>query len=219
MRPTAVDTVIFDLGGVLSTSGRPSDIARRFPDHEPDHVLRVLMGDHGTDTDHPWHRLERGEITLDEHRDLTAELLAAAGIAPALPRPSSDSGARFGFSANAPVVELVHELRSHGIRLGVLTNNVREFRPLWWDMLPFTDLFDDIVDSHEVGLRKPDPAVYQLALARLDATAARTAFLDDLASNVAAADSVGMVGVLVEADPVPAVTRVRELVGLTPLSR
>lgn len=210
-----VDTVIFDLGGVLSTSGRPSDIARRFPDHDPDRVLRVLMGDYGTDTDHPWHRLERGEITLDEHRQLTAELLAAAGIAPAAPRPSSGPGARFGFELNPPVVELVHELRSHGLTLGVLTNNVREFRSLWWDLLPFTELFDDVVDSHEVGLRKPDPAVYQLALARLDAAAERTAFLDDVASNVAAADAVGMVGVLVEADPRPAVARVRELTGLT----
>lgn len=217
----AVDTVIFDLGGVLSRSGRPSDIARRYPGHDPEHVLRVLMGDYGTDTDHPWHRLERGEITLDEHRALTATLLTEAGIDPAPPPASSTStggtgGRRFSFEPNGPVVDLVHDLRAHGVRLGVLTNNVREFRPFWRDMLDFDTLFDDVVDSHEVGMRKPNPAVYQLAVARLGADPVRTAFLDDVASNVAAANAAGLVGVMVDPDPTDAVTTVRTLTGLGP---
>ena len=68
-------------------------------------------------------------------------------------------------------------------------------------MLPFDELFDDVVDSHEVGVRKPNPAIYQLALARLGAEAGRTAFLDDVATNVSAAEGVGMRGVLVDEDP------------------
>ena len=174
--------------------------------------MRVLMGDYGTDSDHPWHRLERGEISLAEHRELTTALLTAAGIEP-LPAPAPGAP-RMRFEPNGPVVDLVNDLRSHGVRLGVLTNNVREFRPLWWDLLPFDDWFDDIVDSHEVGLRKPDPAIYQLALGRLGAAAERTAFLDDVATNVDAATRVGMVGVLVDDDPLPAVATVRALVGL-----
>lgn len=212
MTSAAVDTVIFDLGGVLARNGRPKDIAKRYPDHHPDTVMRVLMGDYGTDSDHPWHRLERGEISLAEHRELTSALLTAAGIDP-LPAPAPGTP-RMRFEPNAPVVDLVNDLRNHGVRLGVLTNNVREFRPLWWDLLPFDDWFDDIVDSHEVGLRKPDPAIYQLALGRLGAVAERTAFLDDVATNVDAATRVGMVGVLVDDDPLPAVATVRALVGL-----
>ncbi|MEI6402390.1 MAG: HAD family phosphatase [Actinomycetota bacterium] len=212
MTSAAVDTVIFDLGGVLARNGRPKDIAKRYPDHHPDTVMRVLMGDYGTDSDHPWHRLERGEISLAEHRELTGALLIAAGIEP-LPVPAPGTP-RMRFEPNAPVVDLVNDLRSHGVRLGVLTNNVREFRPLWWDLLPFDDWFDDIVDSHEVGLRKPDPAIYQLALGRLGAVAERTAFLDDVATNVDAATRVGIVGVLVDDDPLPAVATVRALVGL-----
>jgi epoxide hydrolase-like predicted phosphatase len=212
MTTAAVDTVIFDLGGVLARNGRPKDIAKRYPDHHPDTVMRVLMGDYGTDSDHPWHRLERGEISLAEHRELTNALLTAAGIDP-LPAPAPGAP-RMRFEPNTPVVDLVGDLRSHGVRLGVLTNNVREFRPLWWDLLPFDDWFDDIVDSHEVGLRKPDPAIYQLALGRLGAVAERTAFLDDVATNVDAATRVGIVGVLVEDDPLPAVATVRALVGL-----
>jgi len=212
MTSAAVDTVIFDLGGVLARNGRPKDIAKRYPDHHPDTVMRVLMGDYGTDSDHPWHRLERGEISLAEHRELTGALLIAAGIEPLqVPAPGTP---RMRFEPNAPVVDLVNDLRSHGVRLGVLTNNVREFRPLWWDLLPFDDWFDDIVDSHEVGLRKPDPAIYQLALGRLGAVAERTAFLDDVATNVDAATRVGIVGVLVDDDPLPAVATVRALVGL-----
>ena len=214
MASAAVDTVIFDLGGVLSRNGRPKDIATRYPDHHPDVVMRVLMGDYGTDSDHPWHRLERGEISLAEHRELTAALLEAAGIEP-LPAPAPGTP-RMRFEPNTPVIDLVTELRGYGIRLGVLTNNVREFRPLWWDLLPFEEWFDDIVDSHEVGLRKPDPAIYQLALARLGSVAERTAFLDDVATNVDAASRVGMVGVMVDDDPLPAVAAVRARVGLNP---
>ena len=213
---STVDTVIFDFGGVIARNGRPRDIARRFPDLDPDVVVRALMGDYATDGDHPWHRLERGEITLAEHRALSRDLLAAAGI-DSLPIPDSSSPApQLQFERNEPVIELIHDLRANGVRLGLLTNNVRELRPLWWPMLPFEELFDDIVDSHEVGMRKPNPAIYQLALARLGAEATRTAFCDDVSSNVDAANSVGMVGVLVDEDPLPAVASVRTLAGLAP---
>lgn len=210
MRTAVVDTVIFDLGGVLARNGRPSDLVARFPDHDPETVVRLVMGPYGDDTDHPWHRLERGEITFAEYREANAALLAEAGVQPS----SSSAAAGIEFEPNEPVVALVYELRAAGLRLGVLTNNVRELRPLWWGLLPFDELFDDVVDSHEVGVRKPDPAIYQLALERLGATARRTAFLDDIASNVAAADRLGMVGVLVEDDPLPAVATVRGLTGL-----
>jgi epoxide hydrolase-like predicted phosphatase len=113
------------------------------------------------------------------------------------------------------VVQLAHDLRAAGLKLGVLTNNVREFRDGWRTMLPFDTMFDDVIDSHEVGMRKPNPAIYQLALSRLGVAAERTAFLDDAPTNVVAADAVGMLGVLVEVDPSDAVTRVRALAGLS----
>ena len=82
-------------------------------------------------------------------------------------------------------------------------------------MMPFEDWFDDIVDSHEVGLRKPNPAIFQLALARLGAEAGRTVFLDDVATNVSAAESVGIHGMLVDEDPTDAIAAVRRLVGFS----
>lgn len=213
----SIDAVIFDLGGVLAANGRHSDFARRFPPEHADTVIRIFVGDYGEDGDHPWHRLERGEITLEENRRLNKIALEAAGITLPPPPPPSADGAPaplMVFTPNEPVVHLAHELRAAGLRLGVLTNNVREFRDGWRSMLPFGEMFDDVIDSHEVGMRKPNPAIYQLALERLGVPADRTAFLDDAPTNVVAASAVGMVGIQVDEDPTDAVTRVRRLAGL-----
>jgi len=210
-----IDAVIFDLGGVLARTGRLADFAARYPDHDAATITGILMGDYADDTDHPWHRLERGEMTLAENREINRAALAAIGVE--MP-PASPQGATAGltFEVNVPVIELVAELRdaSPRIRLGVLTNNVLEFRPMWWDMLPFEEWFDDIVDSHEVGLRKPNPAIYELALSRLGVTAPRAAFLDDVASNLVPARNLGMHAVLVEDDPSAAIATVRQLADL-----
>jgi len=210
-----IDAVIFDLGGVLSSTGRPSDVARRFP-HDPlEVVLEVVMGDYGHDTDHPWHRLERGEISMNVYRESLAELVMKAGLTP-VPESNDESRSEepFRFEPCEPMIELVHDLRSEGIKVSVLTNNIREFRPLWWSMIDFPSIFDDVVDSHEVGLRKPNPAIYELALQRLNTKPQNTAFLDDAVSNVKAANMVGLHGIWVERDPQPAISAVRQLAGL-----
>jgi 23S rRNA-/tRNA-specific pseudouridylate synthase len=69
-----IDAVIFDFGGVLASNGRPSDVAKRFPNDPVDKVMKVMMGDYGQDTDHPWHRLERGEISMVEATPKTGRL-------------------------------------------------------------------------------------------------------------------------------------------------
>ena len=209
-----IDAVIFDLGGVLAANGRHSDFAARFPADKAEQVRSIMLGDYGTDGDHPWHRVERGEITLREVRQLNREALAAAGIELPTPSPSANGAPMLEFVVNEPVAELVRGLRTAGFRLGVLTNNIAEFKAQWRTMLPFDDLFDDVVDSHEVGMRKPNPAIYQLALARLGSVPGRTAFLDDVPSNVAAAEAVGMRGVVVDEDPTEAVATVRRWAGL-----
>lgn len=207
-----IDTVIFDVGGVLAATGRHSDFARRFAPEHAAQVTKIFVGDYAQDGDHPWHRLERGEITLEENRRLNRIALDEAGIQ--LPVPPPGGAPMIVFTASEPMVELVKELRAASIRLGVLTNNVLEFREGWRSMMPFDEWFDDIVDSHEVGLRKPNPAIYQLALARLGADAGRTAFLDDVPTNVSAAESVGIRGVLVDEDPTEAIAITRRLAGL-----
>ena len=219
-----IDAVIFDFGGVLASNGRPTDVAKRFPNDPVDKVMKVMMGDYGQDTDHPWHRLERGEISMLEYREQLAPLVIEAGLQMSegalLPPPTnsstaqSQSGTGFAFEPNHSVIDLVHELKSSGFRLGVLTNNVRELRHAWWPMLDFANIFDDVVDSHEVGMRKPNRAIYELALNRLGVEAHRAAFLDDAQSNVDAASALGIHGIWVDIDPTQAVHSVRQLANL-----
>jgi len=212
---TSVTTVIFDLGGVLSSSGRALDVVKRFPDHPADEVMAVMLGDYAADTDHPWHRLERGEISLADYRSAVGRLIGEAGFTMREPEPSTPrQGLNFEFVRSDDMFRLVHDLRDHGCRLGVLTNNIREFRDRWRSIMDFDTLFDDVVDSHEVGMRKPHRSIYELSLSRLGAQPHEAAFLDDMEVNVRAASALGMHGVLVELDQRPAIERVRSLVGL-----
>lgn len=198
-------------------NGGPRDFTRRYPDHDPQVIAEIVMGPHHLDTEHQWHRVERGEITLDECRAITKKMLEDAGIVAAVPAnsaPKTTSGTQssgFAFELNTEMVTLVHDLKDAGIKIGILTNNVKEFRPLWWPLMDFNTVFDVIVDSHEVKMRKPNPAIYHLTLERLGATASRTAFLDDLEANVHAATAVGLHGIHVGEDSSEAIRTARAL--------
>jgi len=213
MSQRTVDAVIFDLGGVIMKNGGPRDFTRRYPDHDPAVVAEIVMGPHHLDTDHQWHRLERGEITMDECRALTKDMLDAAGIVATAPAPTTSGGA-FNFQLNDEMVAFIHDLKSAGLPIAILTNNVREFREMWWPLMDFETIFDAIVDSHEVKMRKPNPDIYHLTMNRIGATPNRTAFLDDLRANVDAASALGMHGVWVEEDASGAIAAARALSGL-----
>ena len=196
-------------------NGGPRDFTRRYPDHDPAVVAEIVMGPHHLDTDHQWHRVERGEITLDECRSITKQKLDDAGIVATVPATAPASNANpFNFQLNDDMVAFIHDLKSAGIPIGILTNNVKEFRPMWWPLMDYENIFDTIVDSHEVKIRKPNPAIYELTMSRLNATPTRTAFLDDLLANVHAANSLGMHGVHVEEDSSGAIATARALTGL-----
>jgi len=82
-------------------------------------------------------------------------------------------------------------LHERGMRFAMLTNNVREWEPLWRTKLPIDEIFETVVDSGFVGLRKPDRAIYELVLERLGLPAAACAFVDDLDVNIEAARQLG----------------------------
>jgi epoxide hydrolase-like predicted phosphatase len=216
MSNRAVDAVIFDLGGVIMRNGSPRDFTQQYPDHDPAYIAELIMGPHHLDTDHPWHQVERGEITFAQCREMTQQLLADAGVTrPASPpKGSSTTRSSFAFELNDDMVAFIQDLRDAHIPTAILTNNVREFRQWWWPLLDFDSLFTTIVDSHEVGMRKPNPAIYQLTLNRLGVDATRAAFLDDLHANVVAAEEVGLHGIHVEQDSLPAIRNARTLTGL-----
>jgi epoxide hydrolase-like predicted phosphatase len=207
------EAVLFDFGGVFIDSPFPAfEASSRELGIDPGWLLELTFGPFAEDTDHPWHRLERGELSMIYALSAITSLYRNAELdfEPfALLARTMSSHTR----ANPQVVECVRALRAAGLKTALVTNNAFEIRDRWRSMLPIAELFDDVVDSSEVGMRKPDPAIYELALERLGGLAAEASiFLDDLPSNLEVAEGLGMRSVLVEADPGPALAKLRLLV-------
>jgi epoxide hydrolase-like predicted phosphatase len=209
--PRRFDAVLFDFGGVFTASpfGAFEDVARELG-VEPRVVLEIVFGPYELDTDHPWHRLERGELGLGDARAEIMEIGKARGVSldpiQVLMRMGS------GGKTREPLVARTRALRSEGYRTALVTNNAREFRASWRILLPLAELFDAVVDSSEVGVRKPNPAIFERALAEIGGvTASRSIFLDDHPGNVAAAQRLGMQGVLVGDDLSDALARLESL--------
>jgi putative hydrolase of the HAD superfamily len=165
---------------------------------------QIMFGPYDEDTDHPWHRLERGEITIHD----AAEKIRNLGI---------DQGLDFDplkvlFSIGAgdgeqnPLVDRVRQLKRDRYQTAIITNNIAEFRDFWRALIPVDELFDLVVDSSIEGIRKPDPEIFRLALSRLgNIPPERSVFLDDYETNVKAAVSLGIHGILVGEDKQKAV--------------
>lgn len=203
-----IDALLIDFGGVFTMS--PFDALRSFEDEvdaSVDDLLAAVFGDYHRDTDHPWHRLERGEIALTEAQELIALEVASLGVELDLFTVLARMGEGGGIRED--VVITVREIRSSGVPVVLVTNNVREFGELWRGAVPVDELFDEVVDSSEVGLRKPDARIYELALDRAGSEPGRTVFLDDFEGNVRAAEALGIQGILVESDHRPAFAELR----------
>jgi putative hydrolase of the HAD superfamily len=113
-----------------------------------------------------------------------------------------------GLAPNEPMIELMAALRAEGYRMALVTNNVREWEPRWRAMAPIDDIFELVIDSARVGMRKPDPEIYELTVQRLGVPAAACLFVDDLEPNCAGAREAGMQAVVYR-DPEQATTDIR----------
>ena len=193
------DAVLFDFGGVftLSPFAALADASVEWS-ADPTKIHDVLFGPYDRDTDHPWHCLERGELSLVDARAAIQALATAAGLDrdpfAALSRLGRDDDQR------PKIVDRARSIKATGVRTACVTNNVAEFGDGWRAMIPVGELFDVVVDSSQSGVRKPDPAIFALALDALGVTADRAVFLDDFPGNIAAAEAVGLRGILVGPD-------------------
>jgi putative hydrolase of the HAD superfamily len=203
--PADVQAVLFDFSGVLTTSPWPSLTATADGD------LDFLVGPYHEDTDHPWHRLERGEITIEEW--ITAIQAAAADSGRTLDLTPLQS--LLGqLTVHDDVVAHIRGLRADGYRTALVTNNVREGSATWRAMIPVDDLFDVVVDSSSVGMRKPDPAIFTHTLDLLGGIAPdRSVFLDDVEGNLVGARLAGLHTILVDDPPGPALVELDLLLG------
>jgi putative hydrolase of the HAD superfamily len=188
--------LISDFGGVLTTPLQEGFLAYQRESGVSLEELGTAMGraaeEHG---DHPLFALERGEITETEFRDRIERHLEDGFDLARLRALYFER-----LLPNREMIDFVRVLRARGVRAALLTNNVREWEPLWRAKLPQVDeLFELVVDSAFVGLRKPDPAIYRLTLERLGGVGAEECvFVDDLDVNCDAARALGMAAVRFE---------------------
>jgi putative hydrolase of the HAD superfamily len=186
-----IRAVISDFGGVLTTPLSAGFLAYQEEAgvslEELGRAMQRATEAHG---EHPLYVLERGEISEAEFARRLEEQL--------------DAGFDLGrlrylyfelIEPNPPMIRYLAELRGRGLRTALLTNNVREWEPLWRGKLPELDeIFELVVDSAFVGMRKPERRIYELTLERLGGglRGEECLFVDDLEINCEGARALGM---------------------------
>jgi putative hydrolase of the HAD superfamily len=190
--PNGIRAIVSDFGGVLTTpllgSFERVQEEIQIPAENLGKALRAASKERD---DNPLFELERGEIEETEFLDLlSTHLEPLLGYPPHLHRFRE-----VYFDAldpNEAMIELMRELKASGLKMAMLTNNVREWEPLWRSMMPVDEIFEEVVDSAFVGCRKPEPRIYELTLERIGIPAEACLFVDDLQPNCEGAEAAGM---------------------------
>jgi putative hydrolase of the HAD superfamily len=187
-----ITAIISDFGGVLTT---PLEGAFRGYQEKTGIPLGelgpaiVTIGE--TIGENPLFALETGRLTEAEFERLLGDQLSAQ-IGQQI--VVSGFGEHFfsHLQINPPMIELMRELRGRGLKMGLLTNNVKEWQPLWRPIWPIDELFETVVDSGFVGYRKPGPEIYEITLREMNIEAGAALFIDDMELNCDAARALGM---------------------------
>jgi putative hydrolase of the HAD superfamily len=194
-RGNGIEAVISDFGGVLTTPLVQSFMA--FQDQTgitTETLGKAMQAATEANGDNPLYEMERGEITEVAFLEkLTGSLEPLLGH-----RPEMHRFKEIYFEAlepNQEMIELMRELKARGYRMAMLTNNVREWEPLWRPMLPVDEIFETVVDSGFVGCRKPESKIYAIALDRIDLPAESCLFVDDVLVNCEGAEKAGLTAV------------------------
>jgi len=189
----AIRAVLWDFGGVILSSpfeafnhyeaerGLPRDFIRRLNATNPD--------------DNAWARLERGSVDLDEF----CRLFEAEAVAQGFPIDAREILARLSGEVRPEMVATLKRVRTR-YKTACLTNNVRSGEGPGMARSPerarqiaeIMTLFDHVVESSRVGVRKPEPRFYQIACDLLAIAPEEAVFLDDLGINLKPAKAMGM---------------------------
>jgi epoxide hydrolase-like predicted phosphatase len=225
-----VELVIFDYGGVISER-LLDDLAvyetrMGYPEGSIDRLLfgdltsgEMAPGRDGDPVDNPdhegsvhdFHLLETGDLGFAEY------LEGVTRRAPEIIGRELDANAFIEFTAATgvrvqwPIIHEIRRLRDAGMARALLTNNVKEFGNSWRASFPVDELFPVVIDSSEVGMRKPDARIYQLTCERAGFAPDASVFLDDNPDNVAAARALGIETVHVGRDPLAAITELHAI--------
>lgn len=197
----AIRVVISDFGGVLTTPLIGSFMA--FQDRTGitgESLGSAMQRIYERDGAHPLYELEKGHVS--ERNFLTTLQGELAVELDHVPEMHGFREIYFeALNPNEPMIEQMRAAKAKGRRMALLTNNVREWEPLWRSMLPVDEIFELVVDSAFVGMRKPEPEIYRLTLERIRAhdpaelgslEFSECLFVDDVEVNCAAARELGI---------------------------
>lgn len=205
--------VCFDVGGVLTHSMEsvmPTSILTSGIDFAMLAPIFMEMFVSDSDTDNPGHQLERGEISLNDFVELMGE--TGQEIRKVL-HPDSEHFIMHNLEPALVMHDFVNEVRSAGFSTGIISNVIREWLPWWEDFTPSHDLFDVVLYSCDVGLRKPNTSIFLSAAQQLNYPPDEILYFDDFLPMVESARKVGM-KVIHVTDHTAAIAEARELLGL-----
>ncbi len=184
--------VIFDVAGVL-TEGLGAILLEAAAEIEGDldqlaeALIPVFMGE--GDSDVAGHKLERGEITLDFFLSSLGEVEKEAW---SILHPDSKKFFGDSLRPKPEMHDFVAEIQKAGFKTGLISNNIKEWQPAWDKVIPARDLFDATIFSSEVGCRKPNSEIFNIALHKLDVEPQEAIFLDDFPAMAQGARDAGM---------------------------
>jgi epoxide hydrolase-like predicted phosphatase len=197
--------VIFDLGGVVLGSPLQAIAAYELEQGIPEGFVNRLVVDSGREG--AWSRLERGELGLEAFYEAFEAECEGAGQKVS----GSDLMARIAeVAAPRPaMLDAISSIRARGLAAAALTNN--------WSRdgtqeSTLRERFDVFLESSVLGLRKPDPRIYEHACRVLDVTPDQAIFLDDIGRNLKPARALGMTTIKVET-PAEALAALSGLIG------
>ncbi len=199
-----IAAVLFDFGGVITTS--PFDAFTRYEaDHGLPHGLLRRVNASNPDRN-AWAQLERSELDVAGFDAAFAEESAALGHRV----PGADVLTLLAGDLRPEMVDVVRRCSAR-FKTGLLTNNVSGMEPTG-EIAEVLGLFDAVVESSVVGVRKPDPAFYALACDLLAIDPSEAVFLDDLGVNLKPARAMGMTTIKVS-DPAKAIAELEQVLG------
>jgi len=188
-----IEAIVCDFGGVLTTPLLDAFIGLQDQRGIPLEAFGAALA-RAAEMDgglNPLFELETGRLT-------EAQFVEKLGAALRAELDRDVDLARFGetffkhLQPNDELFSFMRTLHARGYRMAILTNNVREWEPLWRSMLPVDEIFELVVDSGFEGVRKPDPRIYEVTLGRLGVAPESALFLDDTEINCDAARGLGM---------------------------
>jgi putative hydrolase of the HAD superfamily len=192
-----IRAVVFDFGGVFTSS--PFEAFNRYERERgfPDNLIRKINS--ANHLENAWARFERAELDLDGFDKAFAAEAKAFGF----DLPGRDVIPLLSGDVRPEMVEALRRIRTK-FRTGCISNNVPSMQAIGADRpdnlyrREIIEMFDHMIESSKVGLRKPDPRIYAMMCEALSVAPEECVYLDDLGGNLKPARAMGMITIRVE---------------------